>query len=146
MQVKLSRMDPRQMERIPPIKAVMTLFPHSVGIDDSIETARRAMSAQQIRHLAVTEERRLVGVISAREIELATGARVVRDAHRAGAYVVELTEPLDRVLLAMAKSHLGSALVVKRGKLVGIFTTSDACRIFGECLRNLFPNNDDEAA
>ena len=146
MQVKLSRMDPRQMERIPPIKAVMTPFPHSVGIDDSIETARRAMSAQQIRHLAVTEERRLVGVISAREIELATGARVVRDAHLAGAYVVELTEPLDRVLLAMARSHLGSALVVKRGKLVGIFTTSDACRIFGECLRNIFPNDDNEAA
>ncbi len=134
------------MERIPPIKAVMTPFPHSVGIDDSIETARAAMRTHAIRHLAVTEKGQLVGVISAREIELAAGARVVRDAQLAGAYVVELTEPLDRVLAAMAKSHLGSALVVKRGKLVGIFTTSDACRIFGECLRKLFPNDDDEAA
>jgi len=146
MQVKLSRMDPRQMERIPPIKAVMTPFPHSVGIDDSIGTARKVMSEQAIRHLAVTEEGRLVGVVSAREIELASRARVVRDTKLAGAYVVELTERLDRVLIAMAKSHLGSALVVKRGKLVGIFTTSDACRVFGECLRNLFPNDDDEAA
>lgn len=134
------------MERIPPIKAVMTPFPHSVGIDDSIEKARQAMSAHAIRHLAVTEEERLVGVISAREIEVAVGARVVRDAKLAGAYVVEMGEPLDRVLLAMARSHLGSALVVKRGKLVGIFTTSDACRIFGECLRHLFPDDDDEAA
>ena len=134
------------MERIPPIKAVMTPFPHSVGIEDSIETARQAMRAQAIRHLAVMEKGQLVGVISAREVELATGARVVGDVRRSGAYVVELTEPLDRVLFAMAKSHLGSALVVKRGKLVGIFTTSDACRIFGECLRNLFPNDDDEAA
>ena len=134
------------MERIPPIKAVMTPFPHSVGIDDSIETARQAMSAHAIRHLAVTEEERLVGVISAREIEVAVGARVVRDAKLAGAYVVEMGEPLDRVLLAMARSHLGSALVVKRGKLVGIFTSSDACRIFGECLRHLFPDDDDEAA
>jgi acetoin utilization protein AcuB len=139
-------MDPRQMERIPPIKAVMTPFPHSVGIDDSIETARAAMRAHAIRHLAVTEAGELVGVISAREIELATGARLVRDLPLAMANVVELTEPLDRVLFAMAKSHLGSALVVKRGKLVGIFTSSDACRIFGECLRNLFPNDDDEAA
>jgi acetoin utilization protein AcuB len=139
-------MDPRQMERIPPIKAVMTPFPHTVGIDDSIETARQAMHAQAIRHLAVTEKGELVGVISAREIELAAGARSVRDAKVRAAYVVELTEPLDRVLFAMAKSHLGSALVVKRGKLVGIFTTSDACRIFGECLRHLFPNDDDEAA
>jgi acetoin utilization protein AcuB len=146
MQVNLSRMDPRQMERIPPIKAVMTPFPHSVEIDDSIETARKVMSANAIRHLAVTEEGRLVGVVSAREIELATGVRVVGDIKLAGAYVVELNERLDRVLLAMAKSHLGSALVVKRGKLVGIFTTSDACRIFGECLRNIFPNDDDEAA
>jgi acetoin utilization protein AcuB len=134
------------MERIPTIKAVMTPFPHSVGIDDSIETARAAMRAHAIRHLAVTEEGQLVGVISAREIELATGAQLVRDLQLALANVVELTEPLDRVLFAMAKSHLGSALVVKRGKLVGIFTSSDACRIFGECLRNLFPNDDDEAA
>ena len=134
------------MERIPPIKAVMTPFPHSVRIDESIETARQTMRAQSIRHLAVTDEGRLVGVISARELELAAGARVVGDAQLAGAYVVELTEPLDRVLLAMSRSHLGSTLVVKRGKLVGIFTTSDACRIFGECLRNLFPNDDDEAA
>lgn len=134
------------MERIPPIKAVMTPFPHSVEIDDSIETARQAMSLQEIRHLAVTEGGRLVAVISEREIELATGARAVRDANPPSAHVVGLNEPLDRVLLAMAKSHLGSALVVKREKLVGIFTTSDACRIFGECLRNLFPNDDDEAA
>jgi len=146
MQVKLSPMDPRQMERIPPIKAVMTPFPHAVGIDDSIEMARQTMRTQAIRHLAVTEKGQLVGVISEREIELAVGARVVRDAQMGGAYVVELTERLDRVLLAMSRSHLGSALVVKRGKLVGIFTTSDACRIFGECLRNLFPNDDDEAA
>jgi acetoin utilization protein AcuB len=139
-------MDPRQMERIPPIKAVMTPFPHSIEIDDSIETARQAMSAQQIRHLAVTQGGRLVAVISEREIELATGARTVRDANPPRAHVVGLNEPLDRVLLAMAKSHLGSALVLKREKLVGIFTTSDACRIFGECLRNLFPNDDDEAA
>jgi acetoin utilization protein AcuB len=139
-------MDPRLLERIPPIKAVMTPFPHTVGIDDTIETARQAMRAQEIRHLAVTEKGQLVGVISAREIELADSARVVRDAQLVDAYVVELTERLDRVLLAMAKSHLGSALVVKRGKLVGIFTTSDACRIFGECLRNLFPNDDNEAA
>ena len=134
------------MERIPPIKAVMTPFPHSVGIDDSIEKARQTMSSRAIRHLAVTDQGRLVGVISAREIELATGARRVRDANPPKAHVVELNEPLDRVLLAMAKSHLGSALVVKREKLVGIFTTSDVCRIFGECLRNLFPNDDDEAA
>jgi acetoin utilization protein AcuB len=124
----------------------MTPFPHSVEIDDPIQKAQQAMSAHQIRHLAVTEQGRLVGVISAREIQLATSARVVRDTHLSGAYVVELNEPLDRVLLTMARSHLGSALVVKRGKLVGIFTTSDACRIFGECLRNLFPNDDDEAA
>ena len=134
------------MERIPLIKAVMTPFPHTVGIDDSIETARKAMKAQAIRHLPVTEGERLVGVISAQEIEVAADGRAVRDASLDDAYVVELTERLDRVLLAMASAHLGSALVVKRGKLVGIFTTSDACRIFGECLRNLFPDDDDEAA
>ena len=36
----------------------------------------------------------------------------------------------DRVLLHMADEHIGCALVVKDGRLAGIFTTTDACRVF----------------
>ena len=33
--------------------------------------------------------------------------------------------------------HIGSALVTKHGKLVGIFTVTDVCRVFAEFLKSL---------
>ena len=62
------------------------------------------------------------------------------------AYVVKLSEPLDRVLLHMADQGVDAALVVKDGKLAGIFTVSDACQQFGKLLRTLFPHGGDDAA
>jgi CBS domain-containing protein len=85
-------------------------------------------------------------VITSHDVQLASqgpaGTRV-REICLRETYVVELTEPLDRVLLRMSAQHLDSALVVKDGKLVGIFTISDACRAFGELLRTLFPSGGD---
>jgi CBS domain-containing protein len=71
----------------------------------------------------------------------------VRDVYIADPYIVDLNEPLDHVLLTMAQKHIGSVLVTKNGKLAGLFTTTDACRCFGEFLREKFsPRGDDEAA
>jgi CBS domain-containing protein len=68
----------------------------------------------------------------------------VRDICVRETYIVELAEPLDRVLLHMARHHIGSALVVKDRRLAGIFTITDACRAFGELLRTLFPSGGDD--
>ncbi len=47
----------------------------------------------------------------------------------------------------MAENRLDAALVVKKGRLAGIFTLTDACRCFAEHLRRRFPpDSDDEAA
>jgi hypothetical protein len=43
---------------------------------------------------------------------------------------VDSSDPLDHVLEHMAAKHIGSALVTKHGHLVGIFTATDACRVF----------------
>ena len=60
---------------------------------------------------------------------------------------MDVNERLDRVLLHMADAHIGSALVVKEGKLAGIFTTNDACRCFADLLRSEFaPEEGDDAA
>jgi len=143
------------MKRIPPIKAVMTPFPYSVGRDDSLETARSMMTEHGIRHLPVMDGGELASVIGEREIDLAQDARsasslpgpqLVGDIALRGAYVVELTEPLDIVLSRMADDHLDCAVVVKEGKLVGIFTTTDACRTFGTLLRELFPRGGGDQA
>ena len=64
----------------------------------------------------------------------------VRDVFVADAYIVDSAEPLDQVLERMTAEHIGSALITKAGKLVGIFTPMDACRILYQHLRSLFPS------
>ena len=142
------------MKHIPFIKSVMTPFPYSIGIDAPISQARSMMDEHDIHHLPVIEGDKLVSVISDREVALALDPALapnakslcVRDLCSRQAYVVELMEPLDRVLLHMARNHLDSAIVVKDDKLAGIFTITDACRCFGQMLRSLFPSGRDDAA
>jgi predicted transcriptional regulator len=55
-------------------------------------------------------------------------------------YVVDIDTPLDEVLVALADSHRGAALVVmKNDKLAGILTTSDVCRLLADLLQQRFP-------
>ena len=39
----------------------------------------------------------------------------------------------------MADRHIGSAVVTKDGKRVGVLTTTDACRALARVLRQRFP-------
>jgi acetoin utilization protein AcuB len=129
---------------IPTIQAVMTPFPHSVDADSPLRLARQMMLEHEVRHLPVVRRGRLAGVLSDRDLKRALdpdlglppkNELLVDEVMVHDAYVVETTTPLDEVLLEMADGHIGSALVVKREKLVGIFTATDACRVFGEHLR-----------
>lgn len=134
------------MKRIPQIKSVMTPFPYSIDIDMSLDDAVKMMHAQHIRHLPVSRTGQLVGIVSERHIRLAVesghekNTMRVRDVCVFDSYTVELSERLDNVLLRMAEEHIGSALIVKQGKLVGIFTITDACRCFAEYLQAQFPD------
>jgi CBS domain-containing protein len=64
----------------------------------------------------------------------------VRDVFVPDAYVVDVTEPFDRVLDQLSTRHIGSALVTKNGRLVGIFTLVDTARLYCQHLRALFPS------
>ena len=138
------------MKAIPPMKAVMTPFPYWVDIESPVARARAMMQEHAIRHLPVMEGGNLVSVLGERELQHAAERSEadlhVRDVCERGPYVVELFEPLDRVLYHMAEHSLDSVLVTKDGKLAGIFTVSDACRHFGKLLRSLFPPGGDSAA
>jgi len=142
------------LHHMPTIKVAMTPFPFFVEIDASVTEARAVMREHEIHHLPVTEDGTLVGMLSERELRLleATG-RIdvdapgsVRDACVRDAYVVDVDAPLDEVLSTMAARHLGAALVVKNRKLAGILTSSDACRLLAEALRERFPAPDGDSA
>jgi acetoin utilization protein AcuB len=132
------------MAKIPPVESVMTSFVLSVEIDEPVRAAEDIMIDHEIRHLPVTDSGMLVGVVSDRDIAFMSGAveadlkklLLVRDVCSLDVYSVERGEPLDRVLSEMADRHIGSAIVTDEGKVVGVFTATDACRHFAEFLRS----------
>lgn len=136
------------MKKMPMLKTAMTPFPYSVGLDASFDKASELMGHHNVRHLPVTKDNQVVGVITDRDMTSAmhvrsqsndSGGLSVSDLYIADPYIVSVDEPLDNVLLTMAERHIGSAIVTKAGKLVGMFTAVDACRSFGEHLREHFP-------
>jgi acetoin utilization protein AcuB len=135
----------------------MTPFPYFIDLDAALERAREMMGPQQIRHLPVMSKGRLVGVVSepaiTRALEPGTGEPpredlLVRDVAQLQPYIVDLSVPADVVLTQMAQRHVDVAVVVKHGRLAGIFTMTDAFRGFADFLRTQFPNasGGDEAA
>ncbi len=138
------------MDHIPSIGSVMTPFPYVVQIDDSVLAARALMVEHEVRHLPVKDGNTLLGVLTDRDLKRALDPGLglppkeelfVRDVFVQDAYVVDIGKPLDDVLAHLSSHHIGSALVTKNGRLVGIFTLTDATRIFGELLRSLFPSH-----
>ena len=136
------------MDHIPAMRSVMTPFPYFVEARESLLVAmtphaspRGATSASQgggqaggrvdrSRHKRALDPD--LGLPPKDEL-------LVRDVSEPDAYTVDTSEPLDGVLEEMATRHLGSVLVTSHGRLAGIFTTTDACRVLCGHLRALVP-------
>lgn len=144
------------MRHIPAIKSVMTPFPYSVDVNASLFDARQFMAEHNIRHLPVTDNEKLVGLISERDIKAYMGVDFdssreqrakVSDVKIDSPYIVDLNERLDIILRKLSKEHIDAVLVTRHGKLAGVFTMSDACRSFAEYLRDQFgPTGGNDAA
>lgn len=135
--------------RNPQILAYMTPFPYSVDVDAPLAEAHAFLRERHIRHLPVTERGQLVGVLTDRDIKLALGPDLgspperelaVRDVFQPDSYVADAGASLLLVASTMAERHLGSALITRGDKLVGIFTTTDACRALAKILREQWPD------
>lgn len=131
----------------------MTPFPYSIGVDASLRHAHEMMVEHGVRHLPVLNARELVGVVSDRDLKRALDPELglpprdelfVRDVYVPEPMAVDDATPLDEVLEQMASAHIGSVLVTKHGRLVGIFTATDACRVYCTHLRTLFPRGSGE--
>ena len=143
------------MSDSPKLKNVMTPFPYSVDSEAPIDAAVEFMRQHKIRHLPVTTKGALTSLVSDRDIKLVLGPDFaypsdrelkVRDAMVKDCYIVDLAMPLATVLRHMAEQRIGSAVVTRRGKLAGVFTTNDACRAFADYLEDVAAVDDDTAA
>ena len=138
----------------PQILAYMTPFPYSIDVDAPLAEAHAFLRERHIRHLPVTERGQLVGVLTDRDIKLALGPDLgspperelaVRDVFQPECYVVDAAMSLEEVATTLADRHLGSALVTRGDKLVGIFTSTDACRALARLLREQHPDRGPDA-
>jgi len=141
-------------KKMPIVGAVMTSFPYFVDSDDSVGRLEKMMDEHGIRHLPVQQKGKLVGIVSERDLHHRVPrsappeekARLcARDIMVTEPYVVAFKAPLSEVVSQMAQRHIGSVLVTRKGKLAGIVSAIDVCRIFAEYLDNQFgvrPGND----
>lgn len=121
----------------------MTTVPHSIGHDQTVSAAAQMMQQHTIRHLPVLKAGRLLGILSDRDVKLIEalegelGDRLaVEEAMTEDPYSVSPDAPLDEVVETMAERKLGSAVVEQNHKVVGIFTTVDACRALHDLLNS----------
>lgn len=128
---------------IPTIQKFMTTQPHSIGREQPMAVAHKMMREHHFRHLPVLDAGKLVGILSDRDLHLIETLKdvdpekvQVEDAMSTGVYAVEPDAPLDEVVAMMAEKKYGCAVVMQNQKLVGIFTTVDACRAFAELLHS----------
>lgn len=137
----------------PRLSSAMTAFPHSVDASASLADAVELMRKHQVRHLPVTARGALTGVVTERDIKFRLGTDStyphdhdlkVRDAMIEDCYVVDVATPLHTVLRQMAARRLGSAIVTRRGKLAGVLTATDACRLLADYLEGAPIGESDE--
>lgn len=125
----------------------MTSFPYFVDSNDPVGRLEKMMDDRGIRHLPVQEKGKLVGIVSERDLhhrlpritQPEEKARLrARDIMVTNPYVVAFNTPLNEVVAQMAMRRIGSVIVTRRGKLAGILSAMDVCRIFAEYLENQF--------
>ncbi|HET9953548.1 MAG TPA: CBS domain-containing protein [Polyangiaceae bacterium] len=129
------------MRNVPRVQQYMTPSPITIGRNQPMSVAHRLMREHEIRHLPVLEAGRVLGIVSAGDLHLVETLRdvdpnrvTVEEAMTENPYTVPPSEPLDRVVTEMAEHKYGCALVVDHHKVVGIFTTVDACKAFADHL------------
>ncbi len=114
----------------------------TIDANDSVHNAQELMVRHGIRHLPVTEQNKCVGVLSDRDIHAALAVKGAhaktmdaRDICSPHAYVTHPGSPLEAVAKEMAEKKFGSAVVTDdKGKVLGIFTSTDAMRTLARVL------------
>ena len=133
------------MKKEPTIQKYMTTEPRSIDAGESVRRAKTIMSDLGVRHLPVMNKGEVAGILSDRDIKLAAGIMgadtdkmLVIDICPENPYTVHPDASLKDVAKTMADKHYGSAIVMQNNKLVGIFTTVDACRALAEIIETRF--------
>lgn len=114
----------------------MTRSPHTIGVDRTLAQAHRMMREYRIRHLPVIAAGKLIGIVSERDLHLLETLKdtdpqqaTVEEAMSTDVFAVHPNARLTAVAAKMAQRKIGSAVVVDKGEVQGIFTAIDGLRV-----------------
>jgi acetoin utilization protein AcuB len=123
------------------VRDIMTPYPVTVPPDTTVVDARRLMEERRIRHLLVTTENRLVGIVTDRDIRLnlpspATSLSVwelnyllakltVEQVMTKSVIVVDPDRDAAEAASILVAEKIGALPVIYGGQLVGIVTETD---------------------
>ena len=133
------------MKSAPKIAKYMTTAPYAVRFDAPLTEVMELMKKHHCRHLPVIREGKAFGLISERDIKNVMSfqganpkALHAEDICGDEPYLTKPDALLSDVASEMSERRIGSALVLDNGKLVGIFTTTDACRALSDICSQRF--------
>jgi acetoin utilization protein AcuB len=128
------------------VRDLMTTSLVTVGPDTSIFDAKKTMAEQRIRHLLVTDESGLLGIVTDRDIRLnlpspATSLSVwelnyllakltVRDVMTKHPITVSPDQAARDAASVMVAQKIGALPVTAHGRLIGIVTETDVVKAF----------------
>ena len=121
------------MTRYEPISQWMTAAPWTLDESETVERAAELFRTQHIRHLPILREGRLAGILSERDMFVATQFAQTRGL---AVGVLMAPDPVtvapDATLSAVAEklwvTREGAAVIVEGGRVLGVFTAVDALR------------------
>lgn len=116
------------------VRDIMRSPAEAVSADTTLESAYRTMREKGIRHLPVVDGGRLVGVVTDRDLRLATsvlapvpfapGSRV-SDVMCSGPFTADPSDPVEDAARIMREKKIGCLPVLDDGRLIGIVTGLD---------------------
>jgi CBS domain-containing protein len=113
------------------LRDIMSVGVVTVGPEQTVKAASTEMRRHGIRHLVVVDRGRVVGIVSERDLGERKGSELrgsgtVRDLMTAGQPVSASPATTLRQAANLMRGHtIGCLLVVEKGKLVGLVTTTD---------------------
>jgi len=133
------------------IREWMTTEPITVTPDTPVSEARELMRQKSVRHLLVMEGERLAGIITDRDIRLATPPPATRLQVWEVAYLLTkltvgemMTRPVKTIgpdlsmaeaARLMLEARIGALPVTEAGRVVGIITGTDLLHAFAQMLQ-----------
>src|SRR5450759_5856480 len=113
------------------IRDIMRSPAVAIFADTTLQDAYRTMREQGIRHLPVVEGEKLVGVVTDRDLRLATSALApspfspdsrVSAVMSAAPLTADASDPVEDAARTMRERKIGCLPVVDDGRLIGIVT------------------------